>query len=185
MPKKQRSPEDLRVEQYCHDRLTSEIEGLPRGAQSDLARRLKISTAHVSNVLSKDRFRGIGTEVRRKLAKHWGMTLAELEEAAAGKPAPFQGRDPPIGTLFKYLKEVPGLGTAVDSHPEWKTSTVARLAMTKFDSPDGTPRGGWERAAEAIESGAADIHAGGLKEAVAAVRRQRGRRSAFEPRKSS
>ncbi len=58
------------------------MAGKPRGYQAALERKLPTSNATIPNVLVGKR--GIGIDLAHKLAKHWGMTYAELEQIACG-----------------------------------------------------------------------------------------------------
>lgn len=77
-----------RVREYIVHRLREEVRG-QHGAQARLAREFGMSTAHVSNVLSKSPTRAPGEGFVHAAAAHWGMTYGELEAAAASwTPSP-------------------------------------------------------------------------------------------------
>lgn len=77
-----------RIKEYVLARLRDELGHAPRGAQARLARRLGVSGAHLSNMLSPTPSRQPGEDFRRKVAAHWGVTYAELEALALGEEAP-------------------------------------------------------------------------------------------------
>jgi transcriptional regulator with XRE-family HTH domain len=77
-----------RIKQYVLARLREELGNAPRGAQARLARRLGVSGAHLSNMLSSTPSRQPGEEFRRKVAAHWGVTYAQLEALALGEEPP-------------------------------------------------------------------------------------------------
>jgi hypothetical protein len=90
-------PRVQRIKQYVLSRLREELANSPRGAQAQLAKRLGVSGAHLSNMLSTNPSRQPGEDFRRKVAAHWGITYAQLEALAFGE-------DPPASTS----KPVPG-----------------------------------------------------------------------------
>lgn len=69
------------VTAYARARLHREAKAHGRGYQAHVARTAKISTAHVANILNQDDY-GIGWDVADKLARFWGMTIAELTTEA-------------------------------------------------------------------------------------------------------
>jgi hypothetical protein len=77
-----------RIKQYVLARLRDELGSAPRGAQAKLARRLGVSGAHLSNMVSATPTRQPGEDFRRKVASHWGVTYAELEALALGEDRP-------------------------------------------------------------------------------------------------
>lgn len=77
-----------RVRDYVRERLKAEVEAQPRGYQAQLCREMGLTSAHMSNALSKDKIRGVGEVFARKAAKHWGLSYAELERLALGEPEP-------------------------------------------------------------------------------------------------
>jgi hypothetical protein len=77
-----------RIKEYVLVRLRGELSAAPRGAQARLAKRLGVSGAHLSNMLSKAPTRQPGEDFRRKVAAHWGMTYAQLEALATGEEMP-------------------------------------------------------------------------------------------------
>lgn len=77
-----------RIKEYVLARLRGELSAAPRGAQARLARRLGVSGAHLSNMLSAAPSRQPGEDFRRKVAAHWGMTYAQLEALAIGEEMP-------------------------------------------------------------------------------------------------
>lgn len=77
-----------RVQEYAISRLRAEVDAAPRGYQAKLCREMDVSSAHMSNMLSKSGVRGIGVDVAHKLAEHWGITYAQLELLASGEEQP-------------------------------------------------------------------------------------------------
>ncbi|HVJ90972.1 MAG TPA: hypothetical protein VM580_14310 [Labilithrix sp.] len=85
------APDDQRVrriKQYVLARLRDELANAPRGAQARLAKRLGVSGAHLSNMLSSTPSRQPGEDFRRKVAAHWGISYAQLEALALGEDPP-------------------------------------------------------------------------------------------------
>lgn len=74
-----------RIKEYVLARLRGELSAAPRGAQARLAKRLGVSGAHLSNMLSPTPTRQPGEDFRRKVAAHWGVTYAQLEALATGE----------------------------------------------------------------------------------------------------
>ena len=83
-----------RIKEYVLARLREELACAPRGAQAQLAKRLGVSGAHLSNMLSHNPARQPGEDFRRKVAAHWGMTYGQLEAIALGEEAPASGPAP-------------------------------------------------------------------------------------------
>jgi transcriptional regulator with XRE-family HTH domain len=81
-------PRVQRIKEYVLARLGEELAGAPRGAQAQLAKKLGVSGAHLSNMLSRSPTRQPGEDFRRKAAAHWGLTYGQLEAAALGEDAP-------------------------------------------------------------------------------------------------
>ncbi len=86
-----------RIKQYVLARLRQELGDAPRGAQAKLARRLGVSGAHLSNMLSPTPSRQPGEDFRRKVAAHWGFTYAQLEALALGEEPPASWPSKPSG----------------------------------------------------------------------------------------
>ncbi len=83
-----------RIKQYVLARLREELANAPRGAQAKLAKRLGVSGAHLSNMLSSTPSRQPGEDFRRKVATHWGHSYAELEALALGEEPPASNGKP-------------------------------------------------------------------------------------------
>jgi transcriptional regulator with XRE-family HTH domain len=77
-----------RIKEYVLARLREELACAPRGAQAQLAKKLGVSGAHLSNMLSRSPTRQPGEDFRRKVAAHWGMTYGQLEAVSLGEDAP-------------------------------------------------------------------------------------------------
>ena len=86
-----------RIKQYVLARLREELGNAPRGAQARLAKRLGVSGAHLSNMLSSTPSRQPGEDFRRKVAAHWGVTYAQLEALALGEEPPSSTSQPVAG----------------------------------------------------------------------------------------
>lgn len=83
-----------RIKEYVLARLREELACAPRGAQAQLAKKLGVSGAHLSNMLSPNPTRQPGEDFRRKVAAHWGVTYAQLEAIALGEDAPTSTSQP-------------------------------------------------------------------------------------------
>lgn len=100
-----------RVREYVRDRLRREIDGKPRGYQSKVAKRVGVTTAHMSNLVSANPTRQAGESVCRKAAEYWGISYAELEELACGPSEPpaalatVHAFEPNLDTVRKMLRE--------------------------------------------------------------------------------
>lgn len=110
---------------YVRARLLREAEEHGRGYQAVVARTTKVSTSHIANILTRDL--GVGVEVADKLARYWGMTLAELTAAAdtwarqhATTTAPV--RPPNLTEALAFLRS---RGTVPDDVEE----TAAKIAQ--------------------------------------------------------
>jgi transcriptional regulator with XRE-family HTH domain len=77
-----------RIKEYVLARLRDELACGPRGAQAQLAKKLGVSGAHLSNMLSRSPTRQPGEDFRRKVAAHWGVSYGQLESIALGEEAP-------------------------------------------------------------------------------------------------
>lgn len=84
-----------RIKHYVLARLREELRLAPRGAQARLAKRLGVSGAHLSNMLSTTPTRQPGEDFRRKVAAHWGVSYAQLEALALGEDMPSSMPSPP------------------------------------------------------------------------------------------
>lgn len=83
--------EHQRVQQikaYVLARLRDELACAPRGAQAQLAKKLEVSGAHLSNMLSHNPTRQPGEDFRRKVAAHWGVSYGQLEAISLGEETP-------------------------------------------------------------------------------------------------
>lgn len=77
-----------RIKEYVLARLREELAHAPRGAQAALAKKLGVSGAHLSNMLSSNPTRQPGEDFRRKVAAHWGVSYGQLEAIAFGDDDP-------------------------------------------------------------------------------------------------
>ena len=85
-----------RIKEYVLARLSEELACAPRGAQAQLAKKLGVSGAHLSNMLSKSPTRQPGENFRRKVAAHWGVSYGQLESIALGEEASSDSRLKPV-----------------------------------------------------------------------------------------
>ncbi len=101
------SPDDnqrvQQIKEYVLARLRDELACAPRGAQAQLAKKLGVSGAHLSNMLSRNPTRQPGEDFRRKVAAHWGVTYGQLESIAFGDEAPLSTSKP----VFWRAEEAP------------------------------------------------------------------------------
>lgn len=84
------------IKEYVLARLREELACAPRGAQAQLAKKLGVSGAHLSNMLSKSPTRQPGEDFRRKVAAHWGVSYGQLEAIALGEEATPDSRLKPV-----------------------------------------------------------------------------------------
>lgn len=84
----------LEIKSYVLSRLRDELASAPRGAQAQLAKKLGVSGAHLSNMLSPHPTRQPGEDFRRKVAAHWGLSYASLEAVALGEEPPSSAAHP-------------------------------------------------------------------------------------------
>lgn len=82
------------IKEYVLARLRDELACAPRGAQAQLAKKLGVSGAHLSNMLSRNPTRQPGEDFRRKVAAHWGVSYGQLESIALGEEAPLSTSKP-------------------------------------------------------------------------------------------
>jgi hypothetical protein len=72
-----------------------------------MAKRLGVSGAHLSNMVSPTPTRQPGEDFRRKVAAHWGVSYAQLEALATGELMPASsGHEPPpqlVAALGGYV----------------------------------------------------------------------------------
>jgi transcriptional regulator with XRE-family HTH domain len=85
------------IKHYVLARLREELVNAPRGAQARLAKKLGVSGAHLSNMLSSRPTRQPGEDFRRKVAAHWGVSYGQLEALALGEDPPASTQKPVVG----------------------------------------------------------------------------------------
>ncbi len=95
-----------RIKEYVLARLRGELSAAPRGAQARLAKRLGVSGAHLSNMLSPTPTRQPGEDFRRKVAAHWGITYAQLEALATGEEMPVRSGNGDGGAPTSFFAAV-------------------------------------------------------------------------------
>lgn len=153
------APDDQRVrriKQYVLVRLREELALAPRGAQARLAKRLGVSGAHLSNMLSTTPSRQPGEDFRRKVAAHWGVTYAQLEALALGEEMPPSALPKAPGSASEPLP--PNLERAFDDYswlaelPQEMRTIVREQARIHyvFTSEDLT-RAEWQRILTGLE----------------------------------
>jgi hypothetical protein len=160
-----------RIKLYVLTRLREELSSGPRGAQAQLAKKLGVSGAHLSNMLSPNPSRQPGEDFRRKVAAHWGMSYAQLEAQALGEEAPASTSQPTGGGR---LAPLPSNLLATISSYEWMPELpdelrllVREQARLHFDFGQiDHPRDEWQRIVTGLE-----------REALALVARRRDRRT--------
>jgi hypothetical protein len=151
-------PHVRRIKRYVLARLRDELSTAPRGAQARLAKRLGVSGAHLSNMLSSTPSRQPGEDFRRKVAAHWGMTYAELEALAVGESVPPSRRsrtDPTLGPLPPNLALTLGAYVWLPELPEDVRPIVIEQARQYFvfSKFDLTPVQ-WQRVLTSLERAA-------------------------------
>jgi len=143
---------------YVRTRLQEECAGR-RGKQAEVARETKFSSAHVANVVTRNR--SIGDDFAHAMAAYWGMSFAELEIAALERarkaPRSPSSRPPPQTPALRHRAEWPVvLSTARDLHPEidpefWELAGDTVLPVSAPDRVDaifvGTLASAYQRAA--------------------------------------
>ena len=111
-----------RLKQYVLARLREELGSAPRGAQAGLAKKLGVSGAHLSNMLSPHPTRQPGEDFRRKVAAHWGMSYAQLEANALGE------EPPPSSRLAVSERIPPSLAEAIAGY-DWLEELPCELQV--------------------------------------------------------
>lgn len=114
-----------RIKQYVLARLRVELAQAPRGAQARLAKKLGVSGAHLSNMLSPSPSRQPGEDFRRKVAAHWGVSYAQLEALALGEDPPASSAKPVRGELAPLP---PNLAATLGSY-EWMPELPEELRL--------------------------------------------------------
>lgn len=158
-----------RIKLYVLTRLREELANAPRGAQAQLAKKLGVSGAHLSNMLSPNPSRQPGEDFRRKVAAHWGASYAQLEALALGE-------EPPASTSQPVRSRVaplpPNLAATISSY-EWMPELPDDLRLLvreqarlhhDFGHVDHPPDE-WQRIVTGLE-----------REALALIARRRDRR---------
>lgn len=154
-----------RIKEYVLARLREELACAPRGAQAQLAKKLGVSGAHLSNMLSKSPTRQPGEDFRRKVAAHWGVSYGQLEAIALGdelaspesrsKPVTWQAEDAPPNLAvvladYAWMPELPN-----DLRSVVREQARQHLRFGGFDySPDE-----WQRILTGLEREALGIAA--------------------------
>jgi transcriptional regulator with XRE-family HTH domain len=105
------------IKEYVLARLRDELACAPRGAQAQLAKKLGVSGAHLSNMLSHNPTRQPGEDFRRKVAAHWGVSYGQLESIALGEEAPMSSSKP---VAWRTEDAPPNLAVALSDYA-WMT----------------------------------------------------------------
>lgn len=114
-----------RIKEYVLARLRDELACAPRGAQAQLAKKLGVSGAHLSNMLSANPTRQPGEDFRRKVAAHWGVSYAQLEAIALGDEAPESAKKP----VTWRSEELPANLAAVLATYKWTPELPSELRV--------------------------------------------------------
>jgi transcriptional regulator with XRE-family HTH domain len=148
-------PRVQRIKQYVLARLRDELATAPRGAQAQLAKKLGVSGAHLSNMLSASPSRQPGEDFRRKVSAHWGITYAQLEALALGEepPAPASTSKP-----VHRSESPPNLEAALADY-RWMPELPRELRNVVRDQAklyyrirgDDYPREEWRRVVTGLE----------------------------------
>lgn len=145
-----------RIKQYVLARLRDELASAPRGAQAQLAKKLGVSGAHLSNMLSTSPTRQPGEDFRRKVAAHWGMSYAQLEALALGEDPPAASSTKPVHALLAPMP--PNLSATLASYdwmselPEELRALVRAQARQHFELGHGDySRDEWQRVLIGLE----------------------------------
>ena len=142
------------IKNYVLARLREELASAPRGAQAQLAKKLGVSGAHLSNMLMTRPSRQPGEDFRRKVAAHWGMSYAQLEALALGEEAPESrekptaGGDAPNPALLQVLAEyrwMPELPEELRRIVREQTRVHARFAAPDYSKDE------WRRIVTGLE----------------------------------
>lgn len=141
-----------RIKQYVLTRLREELAHAPRGGQAALAKSLEVSGAHLSNMLSANPSRQPGEEFRRKAAKHWGITYAQLEALALGD-------EPPASTSRRTEAALPPNLKAVLGDYAWMPELSSELRIIVREQarlhvtfgPKDLPKAEWQRILTGLE----------------------------------
>lgn len=144
-----------RIKKYVIARLREDLANSPRGAQARLAKRLGVSGAHLSNMLSATPTRQPGEEFRRKVASHWGVSYAQLESVALGEDAPASSAKPVAGRT----EHVPPNLASVTEEYAWMDELSDDLRVVVREqarqhyaySREDLPREHWQRIMTGLE----------------------------------
>jgi hypothetical protein len=73
-----------RLQAYVRERLRQEIAAGPRGTAARIGKAANISGAHITNMMDPVRPRGPGLDAIERLARYWGLTIADLQRLVDG-----------------------------------------------------------------------------------------------------
>ncbi len=140
-----------RIKAYVLARLREELADAPRGGQARLAKKLEVSGAHLSNMLSTNPTRQPGEDFRRKAAAHWGLSYAQLEALALGE-------DPPTSSTKPVVSYPPSLARAIEEYswmpelrPELRTVVREQARMHFVYGGGDVPSDEWQRILTGLE----------------------------------
>lgn len=167
-----------RIKEYVLARLREELACAPRGAQAQLAKKLGVSGAHLSNMLSRSPTRQPGEDFRRKVAAHWGVNYGQLEAMALGEEAPSSSSQP---VSWRAEEGPPNLASVI-AHYAWMPElpnhlrSVVReqarlhLRFGGFDYPEDE----WQRIVTGLEREALALLARSTRKDSTIVPRDKG-----------
>lgn len=88
---------------YARGRLLRERQAYGRGYQADMARRSGLSQPHLANLMNRDHM-GLGLDAAAALGRAWGMTVAEMLQAARGEEPPVAAALPNLETALTIAR---------------------------------------------------------------------------------
>jgi transcriptional regulator with XRE-family HTH domain len=136
-------PRVQRIKEYVLARLGEELAGAPRGAQAQLAKKLGVSGAHLSNMLSRSPTRQPGEDFRRKAAAHWGLSYGQLEAAALGEDAPPESTMKP-SVRGEEATDAPSLTAALAGYAWMPELPLALRKVVEEQARQHLPFGGFD-----------------------------------------
>jgi hypothetical protein len=120
-----------RLQAYVRERLRQEIAAGPRGTAARIAKTANISGAHVTNMMDPVRPRGPGLEAIERLARYWGLTLADLQRLVDGAApttddVPWDGLARAMGAGDYDARDIRATAALYDGQPDVAPLTWAR-----------------------------------------------------------
>ena len=177
-----------RIKEYVLARLREELAHAPRGAQAQLAKKLGVSGAHLSNMLSKNPTRQPGEDFRRKVSAHWGVSYGQLEAIALGDEPP-ESKSKPIA--WRSQVAPPNLAAVLADYV-WMPELPSDLrAVVREQARQHLRFGGldysqdeWQRILTGLEREALGVVARRFSSAAPSRETTRGARETTRPQKS-